>query len=78
MFGFCFKIIWNENDEIFTISCPSIPEIIVQDVDREKAIDKADLKFKSVMKDYLQNERRPPVPLTWREQFNLINKDIVT
>lgn len=78
MFGFCFKIAWNENDEIFTISCPSIPEILVQDVDREKAIDKADLKFKSVMKDYLQNEKRPPVPLTWREQFNLINKDIVT
>lgn len=78
MFGFCFKITWKENDEIFTISCPSIPEILVQDVDREKAIDKADLKFKSVMKGYLQNERRPPVPLTWREQFNLINKDIVT
>lgn len=78
MFGFCFKIAWNEIDRIFTISCPSIPEILVQDTDREKAIDKADLKFKSVMKEYLESVKRPPVPLTWREQFNLINKDIVT
>lgn len=75
MFGFCFKITWDENENLFTVTCPSIPELIVQDVDRESAIDKADVQFKLIMKKYLENKKRAPSPLTWREQYKLINKD---
>jgi|GEM_PF-1703835 len=77
MFGFCFKITWNENENLFTVTSPSIPELSVQDVYRENAIDKAEIQFKSIMKEYLQSKKRPPAPLTWREQYKLINKDSV-
>lgn len=72
MFGFCFKLSWNESSRQFVITCPSISDLKVTGKKKEKAIDKAELKFKEMLREYLEQKIRPPVPLPWREQYKLI------
>jgi len=72
MFGFCFKLSWNDNTRQFEITCPSVSELKVTGKKKQKVIEKAEVKFKEILQKYLEQEIRPPVPLPWREQYKLI------
>lgn len=72
MLGYCFKLSWDESNKQFVITCPSISDLKVTCKNKDKAIDKAEQKFKEILREYLEREIRPPAPLPWREQYKLI------